>query len=397
MRTLSISKAVLSVILPSITTAQSATTYKLTEDLSYYNFFSAFDFFSGPDPTEGFVQYQNYTSAIEQGLVGYFTDTQSVFVGADYKSKDPNGRASVRLESKKGWNKGLLVADIRHMPASTCGSWPAYWLVGSDAEMNGKIAWPDAGEIDLLEGVNDYKTNSVTLHTSAGCIVSNTTSPASGSDSTSPPFTGHLKTDDCNVAAPDQDANVGCSITAPSTMPATSLASRDPSSSKSRAFPSYGTDFNAVTGGVYAMEWTSTSISVWFIPRISAQFTTLFPSPASSTFLNTTLDVAAFGTPIAHFSGQCDFEKNFKNLKIVFDTTFCGSWASSEWKSGGCAAKTGVETCEAYVRDNPEAFTDTYWEIAGLKWFQKENVAVPGQQRKVVKPLVKGQGWFGGY
>lgn len=110
----------------SISAAQSAATYKLTEDLSYTNFFQAFNFFSGPDPTNGFVQYQNETSAIEKGLVAYLPDTQSVFLGVDYTTQDPNGRASVRLESKKGWNKGLLVADIRHMPASTCGSWPAY-------------------------------------------------------------------------------------------------------------------------------------------------------------------------------------------------------------------------------------------------------------------------------
>ena len=404
MRTSSLPMVMLAIFLLFAAVAQSATTYKLTEDLSYHNFFPAFDFFFGPDPTNGFVQYQNYTSAISQGLVGYLADTQSVFLGVDHKSKDPNGRASVRLESKKGWNKGLLVADIRHMPASTCGSWPAYWLLGSDAEMNGNITWPDAGEIDILEGVNDYETNAVTLHTSAGCMISNTTTPGTGSDSTSPPFTGNLKTDDCDVAAPNQGTNEGCSIAAPRTMAAFSLASRSFSTSTStinmngnNAFPSYGTSFNAAAGGVYAMEWTSTSISVWFIPRLSPQYAVLFPSPASSTLLNTTLDVSNFGTPIAHFAGQCDLESKFKNMKIVFDTTFCGAWAGGEWETGGCAKKTGVDTCEQYVQENPEAFVDAYWEIAGLKWFQKEDTTVPVQwkQKQLVRPLVKGQGWFG--
>ncbi|KAF2630163.1 glycoside hydrolase family 16 protein [Macroventuria anomochaeta] len=370
----------------------AGTTYTLAEDLSYHNFFSAFDFFSGPDPTEGFVQYQNYTSAIEQGLVGYLSDTQSVFLGVDHTSKNPNGRASVRLESKKGWNKGLLVADIRHMPASTCGSWPAYWLLGSHVEINGKITWPDAGEIDILEGVNDYESNAVTLHTSTGCMIDNTTSPATGSDSTPPPFTGFLKTDDCDVAAPDQRKNVGCSIAAPSAM----TPSRPPSFKRGTAsidadiaFPSYGTSFNLATGGVYAMEWTSASISVWFIPRVSPQFNTLFPAPASSTFLNTTLDVSALGTPIAHFAGQCDFEEKFKNLKIVFDTTFCGAWAGAEWESGGCAKKTGVATCEEYVRENPGVFAESYWEVAGLKWFQKDEVQVNGYLPYVIPKVVR--------
>ena len=397
------------VIIPSFT-AQAGTTYKLAEDLSYHNFFSAFDFFSGPDPTGGFVQYQNYTSAIEKNLAGYLSDTQSVFIGVDHTSKDPNGRASVRLESKKGWNKGLLIADIRHMPASTCGSWPAYWLLGSDAEMNGNIIWPDAGEIDILEGVNDYDQNAVTLHTSAGCIVDNTTSPASGSESTALPFTGFLKTDDCDVAAPDQENNVGCSIAAPSRMPPAFKSRSAPSlkrDTRNTAFPSYGTPFNAATGGIYAMEWTSTSISVWFIPRTAAHFNTLFPTPASSTFLNTMLDVSVLGTPMAHFAGQCNFDEKFRNLKIVFDTTFCGAWAGTEWESGGCAKKTGVETCEAYVRDYPDVFAQSYWEVAGLKWFQKdESGAVKQQQQqqqqkkkkkknKKFMPIVKGQGWFG--
>ncbi|KAF3049227.1 hypothetical protein E8E11_006869 [Didymella keratinophila] len=394
MRTSLVSTTVLATILPALAAAQSDT-YHLTEDLSYTNFFSAFNFFSGPDPTQGFVQYQNATSAIQKNLIGYFADTQSVFLGVEHSSKDPAGRPSVRLESKKGWNSGLLVADIRHMPASTCGSWPAYWLVGSDAEMNGNITWPDAGEIDILEGVNDYTTNSVTLHTSAGCMVDNTTSSAAtGSDDTELPFTGHLKTDNCDVAALGQGDNVGCSIAAPSIAPPLHKRSSSSMTKNDNTFPSYGTSFNLAGGGIYAMELTPQSISVWLVPRTSPQYTTLFPTPASSTFLNTTLSTRSLGIPIAHFTGQCDIAQKFKNMKIVFDTTFCGSWADAEWESGGCAKRTGVATCEAYVRDHPEAFVDTYWEIAGLKWFQKEDAKDALVQKKVV-PMVKGQGWFG--
>ncbi|KAJ4384672.1 hypothetical protein N0V86_000273 [Didymella sp. IMI 355093] len=391
MRTSLLPATVLATVLPALAAAQSSDTYHLTEDLSYTNFFSAFNFFSGPDPTNGFVQYQNATSAIAQNLIGYLPDTQSVFLGVDHTTKDPNGRSSVRLESKKGWNTGLLVADIRHMPASTCGTWPAYWLVGSDAELNGNITWPDAGEIDILEGVNDDTSNSITLHSTAGCMVENSTSGAGmGSDGTSLAFSGHLKTDNCDVAAPDQGGNVGCSIAAPSTAPPFDLKSkRSPSSP---AFPSYGTPFNAAQGGIYALEITPLSISVWFIPRASPAYTALFPTPADSTFQLTTLTPSSFGTPIARFAGSCDMAQKFRNLKIVFDTTFCGPWAGGAWESGGCAQKTGVASCQDYVRDHPEAFKDAYWEIAGLKWFQKED-AEPVQKKLV--PMVKGQGWFG--
>lgn len=391
MRTPLVSTTALAAILPALAAAQS-TTYHLTEDLSYTQFFSAFTFFSGPDPTQGFVQYQNASAAISKSLIGYLPDTQSVFLGVDHTSKDPAGRASVRLESKKGWNTGLLVANIRHMPASTCGTWPAYWLVGSDAEENGNINWPTAGEIDILEGVNDDTSNSVTLHTSAGCVVDNTTSSAAtGSDNTELAFTGHLKSADCDVRAPDQVENAGCSIAAPTIAPP---LKRTLVSANANTFPSYGTPFNAAGGGIYAMELTSESISVWLLPRTSLQYSTLFPTPASSTFLNTTLDTSFFGLPIARFTGKCDIAEKFKNMKIVFDTTFCGSWAGGEWESGGCANKTGVSTCEAYVRDHPEAFVESYWEIAGLKWFQKGDVEPVPVQKKVV-PMVKGQDWSG--
>jgi hypothetical protein len=343
--------------------------YALTDDLSYDNFFSAFDFFSGPDPTKGFVQYQNLTSAVDQKLVGYLEDTKSVFMGVDYTNKDPKGRASVRLESKKAWNQGLLIADINHMPASECGSWPAFWLLGnSKDDGSGDADWPNFGEIDILEGVNDYDRNAVTLHTSKGCVVDNTTSSATGSseaDSPNAPFTGFLATKDCDVAAENQDKNVGCSIKAPSTM--SSIQMGTGSETTPNTLPSYGTKFNAARGGIYATEWTTTSISTWFIPRDSPIYITHFSGNATST-----PDPSQWGTPIAHFAGTgCDYAERFKNLKVIFNTAFCGDWAGKEWNKS-CAAKTGVSSCDAYVRDNPDVFKEAYWEVTGLKWYQRK-------------------------
>jgi nicotinate-nucleotide pyrophosphorylase (carboxylating) len=352
--------------------------YELTDDLTYKNFFSAFDFFDGPDPTKGFVKYQNKEYAIKQGLVGYLEDTQSVFMGVDYTTKDTAGRTSVRLESKKSWNHGLLVADIRHMPASQCGSWPAFWLLSSSAD------WPQGGEVDILEGVNDYESNSVTLHTSTGCMVDNSTSARGGSgaagDINAAPFTGLMSTDDCDVAASGQLKNVGCSIHAPGIMSGIpNGGSGNTDTSGAAPFPSYGTEFNKAQGGVYAMEWTTTSISVWFFPRDSPGFTESFSSNATAT------NPSAWGTPIAHFGGSgCDFSGRFKDLKIIFNTAFCGEWAGAEWDKS-CAKKTGVATCNAYVRDNPEVFKEAYWEVAGLKWFQKG----AAQNRDNVAPLPK--------
>ena len=63
--------------------------YSLKTDMSYQSFFSAFDFYSGPDPTNGFVQYQTLENATSQQLIGYLADTQSVYMGVDHTTKDP--------------------------------------------------------------------------------------------------------------------------------------------------------------------------------------------------------------------------------------------------------------------------------------------------------------------
>ncbi|KAF2121932.1 concanavalin A-like lectin/glucanase domain-containing protein, partial [Lophiotrema nucula] len=329
----------------------SASQYSLTTDLSYKNFFANFDLFSGLDPTEGFVSYQPLASAVNSSLVGYLG--QNVFLGVDYQNKDPAGRMSVRAESNKTFGQGLLIADLAHMPGSICGSWPAFWALGVGED--GKAMWPQAGEIDILEGVNDGMTNSVTLHTGEGCAVDNATSPLGPNQANTADaqmaFSGNMKTGDCNIAAANQDKNVGCSIAAPETVDGKQL-------------PTYGDAFNKAGGGVYAMEWSSSGISVWFF----ASNTT-----ASSIDLKEHPDTSTFGTPIARFSGSgCDFDTKFSNMKIIFNIAFCGQWAGDEKVWGqSCAKKTGVAKCADYVRDHPEAFAESYWEIRGLRWFEK--------------------------
>jgi beta-glucanase (GH16 family) len=55
----------------------------------------------------------------------------------------------MRITTTKTYNGGLFIADFERMPFG-CSLWPAYWSVGSD--------WPNGGEIDILEGVNDQTT-----------------------------------------------------------------------------------------------------------------------------------------------------------------------------------------------------------------------------------------------
>lgn len=135
--------------------------YKLADAYTPENFLSRFDYFSGKDPTDGFVQYVDRDRASALNLT-YATDT-SVVLRVDTSSDDSiNGRHSVRLESKSNYDSGLFVFDILHTPYG-CGTWPALWLTDT-------YNWPTNGEIDVLETTNrGSEGNAVTLHTGGKC------------------------------------------------------------------------------------------------------------------------------------------------------------------------------------------------------------------------------------
>lgn len=305
---------------------QSIAGYVLEDDYMENEFWGNFDFFTEPDPTEGFVQYIDQAAATEAGLFyppSYGNSSASaVSWGVDTTNITPEGRPSIRVSSKKSYDSGLVVIDVEHMPIG-CGTWPAFWMVGPD--------WPHKGEIDILEGVNEQEHNAITLHTGPECMI--------GSDHSA--FAGEVETPNCDVNAPDQDRNAGCSIKHPSKK-------------------SYGAGLNANKGGVYATQWTDEHISVWFFPRGEIPKNVLGDSP----------NPKIWGKPAAKFEGGCDISASFQKQQIIFDTTFCGFWAGGVWEKGGCAKKTGVATCEEFVRDNPEAFKDAFWTVNALKVYQ---------------------------
>ena len=143
------------------------------------------------------------------------------------------------------------------------------WTVGPD--------WPNSGEIDIIEGANQAAENLMSLHTAGNCTVA-----GSGES-------GTLVTNNCFVDGVDQPINSGCAVR------------------NSPSIHSFGKDFNSRQGGVYAMEWTSKAIKIWFFPRgsIPASISAGRPDPAT------------FGTPAANFQGSCDIESHFANQKLV--------------------------------------------------------------------------------
>lgn len=288
--------------------------YTLVQSYDDSNFLDEFSFYTSADPTAGFVDFVDGETA---GLA-YYTAGQ-VYMGVDYTTvSPPGGRQSVRVTSNTAYTHGLFIGDFAHMPTSTCGVWPAWWTFGPN--------WPANGEIDIIEGVNQDITDTITLHTSQGCVMD-----ISGSLGSST-----LADSDCNA----DDAGTGCAVSTTNTQ-------------------GYGNGFNDANGGVYAMEWTSDSISVWHFPRsaIPADITNGAPVPSG------------WGAPAAKFGGSgCDIDSHFSEHNIIFDTTFCGDWAGKVWADSSCASMAA--TCDDYVSENPAAFSTAYWLVNSVKVYQ---------------------------
>lgn len=326
--------------------------YRLQDDYtsSPEHFFSpaAWTFENMADPTHGAVTYIDAPAAAAAGLIRYVASTPHastnastsgapVYIGLG-SSTASTPRTSVRMRSTATYNTGtLIIADVAHMPVG-CGTWPALWMLNTD------LPWPLGGEWDIIENVNNAAQVAVSLHTTSGCALTNSSSLLS---SASQAYTGSLTTPDCDIHAPRQAPNTGCSILAP---PAPAPAS-------------FGPAFNDNGGGVFAAEWTRSGFRVWFFARgASAAF------PPS--LLTSTPDPATFGAPVAAFTGAgCDWAARFHDMRLVLDTTLCGDWAGAEGVWGeACAASTGEATCEAWVESAGEqGLSEAYWEIKGLR------------------------------
>ncbi|CAI0650649.1 unnamed protein product, partial [Colletotrichum noveboracense] len=187
--------------------------YVLHDNFDQTNFFHEFSFFDQADPTKGSQTYTSAQTANDKGLAGFAQN--GIYLGVDAKTTG-QGRQSVRVTSNKAYDSGLFVADIAHMPTSSCGVWPAFWMFGPN--------WPNSGEIDIIEGVNTQESNAVTLHTGPGCTITNDGTVSSTT----------LKEKDCNAG----NAGTGCGQSTSSNQ-------------------NYGDGFNAIGGGVYAVDFNS--------------------------------------------------------------------------------------------------------------------------------------------
>ncbi|KAG8901799.1 hypothetical protein FRB99_005099, partial [Tulasnella sp. 403] len=297
--------------------------YSVKDRFEGQGFFDNFNFDTFPDPTHGNVNYLSRSDATNGGLA-YVQDDDTVVMKVDNSKNIPSGgnRDSVRISSKNSYSSGLIVLDVDSMPFG-CGVWPAFWTVGDN--------WPNGGEIDILEGVNNAVHAQYTLHTAPGCQLDTSfektgqnrhrrrgkvhAAMSSGRESllrarggngfSGMAFTGTVLTSNCDAT---QNSNTGCGV-------------RDPSDK------SYGSALNDGGGGVYATLLNDDGVAIWFFPRDSVPKDLANDSPKPSTW----------GSPKAFWSSSmCPTKHFFGPQRIVINTTLCGDWAGSSFNGDGC-------------------------------------------------------------
>lgn len=185
-------------------------------------------------------------------------------------------------------------------------------------------SWPNSGEIDIMESVNNATTgNQMTLHSTDGCSMS-----AKRKE------TGTVLTNDCYNGT---NSNAGCGVIGSNA--------------------TFGPSFNAAGGGIMAMELRAEGIRMWQFGRsnIPDDITTESPDPST------------WGTALADFPNtDCDIGSHFKNQSIVVDIDLCGTWAGQADIYG----ESCPGTCTDYVAQNPTAFSTAYWEFGNFTMYQ---------------------------
>mmetsp|Transcript_18822 Transcript_18822/g.52583 ORF Transcript_18822/g.52583 Transcript_18822/m.52583 type:complete len:542 (+) Transcript_18822:269-1894(+) len=389
--------------------------YELIEAHRGKSFFDYYEFHDGPDSvgSAGYNSYVGRKRAEKLDLIRFEGDDsnndnnnddndnhESVLLyskaGSTYDENGDRLRESIRLEGKRRFDHGLILLDVDKMP-SGCGVWPAFWSTD-------EAVWPDHGEIDIVEPINNQDVAKTALHAAEGCDMYahvpryNWTGHWDSATGIPDTFTGALnfdnavQADNCWTNTPHQWYNQGC----------VAIHERN---------GTIGEAMNEKGGGVYALEWDPSGgyIRAWVFPRdgipdnlreaLSTRETDgkgkgsgsngsgkIDGSGNGNGDSQTRPDPSQWPLPYAYFAiGEgtgCPSER-FQNHRLVFNLAFCGQVAGNRF-ARDCPAlyekfnvnNDSIATCNAYLdSDEARAWLDSevYWKIRGVYLYQREH------------------------
>lgn len=198
------------------------------------------------------------------------------------------GRYSARLMSKRQFDTGLFVFDVKHTPYG-CGTQSVLQLAAPAHGLG-------IGQMNVMAATNlGSGGNDMALLTGAGCEVGNSARN----------MTGTAITSDCAASSATHD---GCVVAGGGT--------------------SFGNGFNVRGGGILALEWRAEGIRMWQFPRDSVPLDVqqgVSPDPST------------WSASLAEFpSTDCQIASHFQNQSVVMDIGFCGSKAVEAYAAADC-------------------------------------------------------------
>jgi hypothetical protein len=313
---------------PTITITPTAYKYTILDDFTGAQMLASigsadgFEYFTGADPTHGYVNYGAHSELLE--AIG---TKLKIDIGANIGQP----RNAIRLERTKLFDSGLVVLDVEHIP-SNLSSWPAFWTTGHVAPPS---TWALNGEIDILEQVNNSAFNSCTLHTSTrpggtGCAMD----PDLGFKTNKCYAESGSKT--CGYNSSDFCPFGGCSI--------------------DQGTGTFGTVFNNNLGGTFAMQLLSNgSITIWFWPR--GETVPDFSTAVSDDF------VTSVPTNTIKFTRCAD---QFSQQQVIINTTLCGDWAGASCCNGDHTWDNN-QGCVDWV--NSHTLDESFWLINYFQFY----------------------------
>jgi hypothetical protein len=264
------------------------------------SFFDDWDFLTG-DANNGASQYLDKGTAIQE-QVAQAADTHAILrVGSKGNWLK---RKSAKIATQKSWTTFLATMRFSHTPTG-CGVWPSFWTNAKGVE------WPNGGELDVMEYVNDFPSQS-SFHTGKENKCKLNAALLNKPGCAALPDTNKMGYE-CSTSYPEK---LGC---APNKYPLRT-----------------GQQISG-NPGVYAVEHTQSYMKVFFIPETEMPADMNSNEPKPDTWDQWVISYYPFASSDQSSPGSCPSPMQAQQL--ILNIGMCGDWAGKVWPLGSCVNK----------------------------------------------------------